>query len=643
MDNLDNSLFISLNESQIRKSNNNLKFSTNYSIINSLRISDRKIETNDINIEKLNYESLYTENILNGCSNIINHNFQQSLNLFQNALINATKLNDEYKLYESKCYIGISYFYLGNLIDSLNILEEIYKKIFEKCVNEKFSVSIKIIQMLIKVGANLTIVYFSLDKNNDALIIISNMISIIERECSLYKQISVLRNLIFILFKVNSLVGENKLEDHFFNLEQDLNTNEKRDEYKNIINTLMNGFNNYLKNENIDDWINILNNVYSQMEKINDYKGLIFILFNQECFKYIKECSKKNISQKNLNECKIKMGSLIFSFNKNIDNNTLAINENQELIDEIFNNFKQKMLIVQKIYLNIYKTENTIINALSKITPINNDTHSSFYIKLLIKYSLGEIKKSKHLNNNLKNKLIDQLNETLAIIDNKSYDLSNINLESLESGIIQNLNIMFENLKYIYLKCKLLKYLEKFREKVIKSKIIIDNSAWRIYSYNQYKCIIKGDNIMKINLTSKGKKIHNYQLHVDNDVIEIFKKDKSGGQIEKIIDFFNISKILFGIKSENLIKKEKILFYKDTPWYYLSIIYNQKSLDWEFGNEEDCKKWYYGLQNYCLSTKRKFKVLSTTGFVIQKLKMKANNLNLDETFVQLMLKALNES
>ena len=31
MDNLDNSLFISLNESQIRKSNNNLKFSTNYS------------------------------------------------------------------------------------------------------------------------------------------------------------------------------------------------------------------------------------------------------------------------------------------------------------------------------------------------------------------------------------------------------------------------------------------------------------------------------------------------------------------------------------------------------------------------------------------------------------------------------------
>ena len=60
----------------------------------------------------------------------------------------------------------------------------------------------------------------------------------------------------------------------------------------------MNGFNNYLKNENIDDWINILNNVYSQMEKINDYKGLIFILFNQECFKYIKECSKKIFHKK---------------------------------------------------------------------------------------------------------------------------------------------------------------------------------------------------------------------------------------------------------------------------------------------------------------------------------------------------------
>ena len=643
MDNLENIGFISLNESQIRKSNNNFNFRKNYSIINSLRISDRKILTNDINIEKLNYESLYTENILNGCSNIINHNFEESLNLFNYALINAKNLNDEYKLYESKCYIGIAYFYMEKLFESLNTFEEIYKTIFEKCLNEKFSISIKIIQMFIKIGANLTIVYFSLDKNNEALIIISNIISIIERECSLYKQISVLRNLIFILFKVSSLVGENKLEDNFFNLEQDLNTNEKRDEYKNIINNLIKGFNNYLKNENIDNWISILNNVYSQMEKLNDYKGLIFILFNQECFKYIKESSKENMSENNINEYKIKIASLIFSLNKNNDNSVFIKKENQELIEEIFYNFKQKMLILQQIYLNIYNVENRIINSLSKVTQINNKTQSSFYIKLLIKYSLAQIKNSKQLNLNLKNKLIDQLNESLAIIDNKSYDLSNINLESLDSGIIQNLNIMFENLKYIYVKCKLLKYFKKYRQNVINSKVFIDNSAWRKYSFEQYKCIITGDNIMKINLTSKGKKIHHYRLHIDNDVIEVFKKDKSGGQLEKVIDFFNVSRILFGIKSKNLIKKEKILSYKDKPWCYLSVIYNKKSLDWEFKDEEDCKKWYYGFQNYLLCTNRKFKVLSTTGFVIQKLKMKVNNLNLDESFVQLMLKAFNES
>ena len=202
---------------------------------------------------------------------------------------------------------------------------------------------------------------------------------------------------------------------------------------------------------------------------------------------------------------------------------------------------------------------------------------------------------------------------------------------------------MFENLKYIYVKCKLLKYFKKYRQNVINSKVFIDNSAWRKYSFEQYKCIITGDNIMKINLTSKGKKIHHYRLHIDNDVIEVFKKDKSGGQLEKVIDFFNVSRILFGIKSKNLIKKEKILSYKDKPWCYLSVIYNKKSLDWEFKDEEDCKKWYYGFQNYLLCTNRKFKVLSTTGFVIQKLKMKVNNLNLDESFVQLMLKAFNES
>ena len=294
----------SLQESKIINNNSNIELKSNSLFLSSLIFADRKINIEEENIDKLKNESLYTENILNGCSNIINHNFEGSLNCFRNALFISTNLNDEYKKYESTCYIGISEYYMGNFNQSLNILEPIYKEIFKKCFDEKFANDIKLLQILIKIGGNLTIVYFSLNKNYEASNVISNIISIIDKEVSPNKQLFILRNLIFILFKVNSLIQDNELENNLYNPNDDLNSNEKKDEYKNIINNLMKGFNNYLRDDNIDKWIKDLNKIYYQIEKLNDKKGLIFILFNQEAFTYLKQIELEYPSEKIINESK---------------------------------------------------------------------------------------------------------------------------------------------------------------------------------------------------------------------------------------------------------------------------------------------------------------------------------------------------
>ena len=420
----------------------------NNSFTQSIKKSENTFQQlENININNLNYESLYTENILNGCSSIINHKFDEALQYFNIGLKYADDLKDNYKIYESKCYIGITHYYKENINESLKILEEIYEPIFQKCVNEKFSNEIKDLEILVKIGANLSMIYFVINKINDASTIITNIIAIIEKEVSPYKQLSILKHLIYILFQVNSLKEKSNFQK---------NSNFSNDSYNNIINLLFNGFNDYLRDGKIDNWIINLKSVYSQMEKIKDYKGLIFILFNLEASILIKEGINSN---DNLNESNIKLNSLFLALNKN---NKSTFNSSNEKMIEIINNFNQKMLIAHQIYLNIYNAENRIYESLSQKELKNNSNQNTYFIKLMINYALNEIQ-SNNIDDNLKNKLINQLKETLDIIDNKYYDLSNVKLESLDSEIFQNLNIMFENLQFIYKKCKLFKYFQQLK------------------------------------------------------------------------------------------------------------------------------------------------------------------------------------
>ena len=595
---------------------------------------ENKVNNEEIDINKLKEETIYTENILKGCDLLTNHEFQEALNTFKKALSNSKKLKDEYKYYESNCYIGITQFYMEKINESLNTLEKIYNPIFEKCVNEKFSNNTKNFQMLVKIGANLSLVYFALNKCNDASTLINNIIAIIEKEVSLQKQLSVIQTFIFILFKVDTLRDKNKIKESYFNYDNDLNDSHKED-YKSIVKTLMNGFNNYLRDGIIDNWINVLKKVFSKMEHINDYKGLIFILFNQEASKYMKESSiNYPLNNNNLTESKNKISSLIFSLKNNIKS-TNNPSGNNKILEEILDNFKTKMSSAHEIYLSLYNAENRIIDSLSNNNNNeDNDKQTSFFLQLMIKYALNEIYRNK-IDDDIKNRLIGQLKDTLTIINDQNYNLSNIKLDSLDIEISQNIHILFENLIYIYSKCKLLKSFKILKEK---NAILKKNEIWNNFSQKKLNTIVQGSNIIKINFTSNGKKEHFYKIDTYNDIIKIFETNKNNTS-RKNIEFKNICKITFGIKSRNLIQKKKILSFPNQPYFYLSIIEKKRSLDFEFNKIENCKNWFYGFHNYLINTQRKYKIISVTGFIINNLKMKMNPSS-KETFVKLILKKL---
>jgi hypothetical protein len=252
----------------------------------------------------------------------------------------------------------------------------------------------------------------------------------------------------------------------------------------------------------------------------------------------------------------------------------------------------------------------------------------------MIKYALNEIYRNK-IDDDIKNRLIGQLKDTLTIINDQNYNLSNIKLDSLDIEISQNIHILFENLIYIYSKCKLLKYFKILKEK---NDILKKNEIWNNFSQKKLNTIVQGSNIIKINFTSNGKKEHFYKIDTYNDIIKIFETNKNNTS-RKNIEFKNICKITFGIKSRNLIQKKKILSFPNQPYFYLSIIEKKRSLDFEFNKIENCKNWFYGFHNYLINTQRKYKIISVTGFIINNLKMKMNPSS-KETFVKLILKKL---
>jgi hypothetical protein len=602
--------------------NNNENFINNDSF-NSLNLEP---------LEKISLESNYIEENINSFKLIRKRNYFEAVESYKNCLNIAQKLKDKYKIKDSLCNYAICQFYNGEIKESLQTLETSYNQIDINCdvnnINE-----IRIEELNIKVMCNLLIIYLFLNKLNEANNVFNSVLKLIKNyEDNVEIQNKFLKNILYIFFRLDSLTN---ISD-FFNHKIVLTNKPDSEEHKKVIKKIIDAFHAYLKNNNINLWIQVLSEEIENLKILKDYNGIIFAVFNLESSNYIN--SVKNKDEKGMLKAINKFSSLTKALvgEKNFD---------EKSINNLLNVIKEKMEIVLNIYKTLYSLENEINNKIKKKSLNDNlnisqnsnmflnngnnlvnktNLNNSFFLNFLFKISLNNINKNIK-DEKLKNQIKKQITITQNLINKKEIDLSNLKLNFISPEIMKSLELLFNNLFIIYNKSYIRKYLNKFKKNTDRKIKDQNNKKLNKFFLNYYTNLYEGDLITKINQNSQGSKNHYYRIDFDTDTIQIFQK-KQSNKIDKSYKFSEIQKILYGCKSQNLIKKIKKIPNNDQPWIYLSFIFpNSNSIDLCIG-ETKIKKWFYGLNYFLNNTKKKYKIMSNSKFIIDRIKMKLINM-----------------
>ncbi len=601
----------------------NLQFDSEYNSQNESSSILNNLEP----MERITYESNYIKENIEAFQFIRKRNYLKAIESYKNCVNIAKKLEDNYKIRDSLCNYAISLYYNGKLEQSLEHLKLVYEQTL-KDKNLHFTnkshnnIDMKNILLDLKILSNLTIAYLSLNKLDDSISTFKTLCDILETKENSEIQLNLIKSVLYNFFRVDSIITIN--ENYKKKIIIDENDIDKTEIHKNIIRKIINAFHSYLKNNDIKIWINCLNEEIENLKILKDYNGLIFSIFNLESSIYIKSLNEKD----NINK-----QSSLSKFSSLIKALVGEKNFNENKIDSILNCIKNKMEQAVYMYQTLYNLETKISLKLNKKEIIKtssnkkglidkNNINSIVFLKLLLKYA------NKYVNFNISDSTLskqikNQIDITLKILSNEKIDHTSINLNNLSPEITKALIILFNNLLSIYSKCKLQNYFNLYRKKILSLKIKERNTLIDKYIDNCYKEIQRGDSILKINLNSNGTKTHFYKLNYERDSIQIFQKDKDS-KVDKEIFLYSLIKITFGISSQNLKRKIKLLSNSDQPWLYMSFIFKEGSIDL-FLNEEQVKQWFYGLSRHLNIIGKDYKIISKCKFILNRCKMKMAN------------------
>ena len=562
----------------------------------------KSMDLSDINIqEKIKIINDYSELYQKASISIKKNRYAEALHYYQETLSISLKLDDDYKRNESILNIGIIHFFLGEFDKALELIKSSFDYFYPICLNDE-KTNMKNIILLCKSCANLFMCQLTINNLENSNIVHNLLLNIISKEKNLNNQLYCLKYLNNILFKVNSLINGN------------LNQNENN---MNEINKIfIDSFNEFIFTGEIDQWIENLNLIYEKMEKFNDKSGLIYILFTKE----INICLLNNNENNNVNEAKIKLLSLLSAISE-INNDKNIMNDNY--LNQIIEEYKSKILIIRNLYQELYQFELQLQNKILNNRPMETNNH--IYLILLFKYAKKYFNQSVE-DINLKSITLQNLNNVINLITNKKIDISQIQLESLDPEISNNLFKIFDNLLKIYRKSQFKKYFNKFKllieNKINNKNLIKDNSKLLENFFEEcYFEIYNGEKINKINFGSNGIKNCYFRLDYKNDSILIFDNN-SNKKPGKIINISNIKKIKYGLRTYNIIKKYSSLSIKCEPYLFFSMVLNSKTLDLILKNEQRAKNWFYGLFYYLFKTDRKYKIGSFTNHLLFFIKCK---------------------
>ena len=581
----------------------------------------------------------------------------KALSCYQKASSIANQLRDKFKIKESECNKGIAYYHLNDIKKAIELLQSCYNYFYKICCEENNNIDIKNLTLLCKAGANLCMCKITLlNDKDDCINLIKDIINIISQEDNINNQIFCLKYLNNILFNVNSLIpiNENIISNYLDANEEEYEDDDKirEDEIDRTNHLFYETFFNFIATNEIDTWINSLDKIYQKMEKLNYKSGMIKILLNQllsKCIKYSENNEENNNlnNEQEYNDAQLKLLCLIKTINqsnnKNVEfdndfnNNEEDDNINNDQINNMINEYRYKLSIIQEIYEILSSFENKINNNQNKYQNnqmfnknyyinniqnnnkyskkynsenINQNQNNEYFLKLSLKYTMNYFAKNIE-DQSIKNDLINNIQKALDSINNpqnSGLDFSNINITSLDSDLYDNLSNIFTNLDNIILKDKSRDFfyrLNSYKKKDIykpkisnklksvnpiisnkienniqKKQIIqknIPNEKKNDFLEKAYIYIYNGEMINKINFKTMATKEHYFQIEYKTDKLQYFI-DRNAKIPKKEFDFDEIFKVKVGIYTLNVKKKINILGIasknKNYPYRFLSFIFD---------------------------------------------------------------------
>ena len=531
---------------------------------------------------------------------------------------------DKIKYIESLINYSLSLYYNNEILTSFNSLKkakDLSYTLYEESeeINQTYFLYLRVL-------CNLCLISINLNKISESQQYFKRCISLIKepkiKEIKI--QISMLKELIYIFYRIDSLKKFQEINDKKENI---FNNNNNRRIYNTIngcINLNEKGL-YYLyksfKNNDINLWVNYLNKELNE-NNIKDISGYTWLLINRFiALNYQKEGKNSEINIKKA------FNDLIKFIEENYETD-IDIKDN---INTIYHNFKNKFNIAVEYYYEIANLENELFNQLNDSFLLNNKNIENKENKVLIKLLLKNAIKNLNINCNEEKDLIkNHLKNALVLIENNRINWELLSILNINKDLIKSIKTLFNNLLTIKEKLILREYFHKYKLNTLgyaslKNTLMKRQLKSESFLKNQLQSLEEGSILMKINFSSKGYNEHFFRLClVDNEYYFSVHKTISDIKPYKVINLKELCDITIGIETDNLKNKITDKFLKEfKPWNLMSFWFGERTYDLYFDNDIEMNKWFEAVYYFNKYILKKNKIKRNLGYYFfNKLKLK---------------------
>ena len=363
--------------------------------------------------KELDYEKLSEYIKLNNQSFqfLENKNFSSAKTHFLKIVEISGEL-DKIKYIESLINYSLSLYYNNEILASYNSLKKA-KDLSYSLYEESEEIN-QIYFLYLRVLSNLCLISLNLNKISESQQFFKSCISLIKEPKiqDIKIQISMLKELIYIFYRIDSLKKFQEINDKKENIYNNSYNNNRRRIYNTIngcINLNEKGL-YYLyksfKNNDINLWLNYLSKELNG-NNIKDISGYTWLLINRFiALNYQKERRNSEINIKKA------FNDLIKFIEENYETD-IDIKDN---INTIYHNFKNKFNIAVEYYYEIANLEIELLKEFNDSFLLNNKNIENKENKVLIKLLLKNAIKNLNTNCNEEKDLINPLNLILSFI-----------------------------------------------------------------------------------------------------------------------------------------------------------------------------------------------------------------------------------